>query len=194
MRVPIGQPRYSKVGQGSALHGKRISCDLDRIGYLIAIKCRRVTNARARRRCTLLVSVARESLAACGEEPRGAPGSPGEAQRRASTRRLAPIGANTPAPPHAQHTPTPLVRPLASSLDPVELGDLPRLLPRVSRTQPKHIRRAMAVALLEQGYKEAWLVDAVEANDTDRVVHLLCLLYTSPSPRDMRRSRMPSSA
>ena len=31
----------------------------------------------------------------------------------------------------------------------------------------------MAVALLEQGYKEAWLVDAVEANDTDRVVHLL---------------------
>ena len=23
---------------------------------------------------------------------------------------------------------------------------------------------------------------------------LLCLLYTSPSPRDMRRSRMPSSA
>ena len=26
------------------------------------------------------------------------------------------------------------------------------------------------------------------------VVYLLCLLYTSPSPRDMRRSRMPSSA
>ena len=24
--------------------------------------------------------------------------------------------------------------------------------------------------------------------------HLSCLLYTSPSPRDMRRSRMPSSA
>ena len=24
--------------------------------------------------------------------------------------------------------------------------------------------------------------------------YLLCLLYTSPSPRDMRRSRMPSSA
>ncbi|GAB5816622.1 hypothetical protein JMUB7533_26620 [Staphylococcus aureus] len=23
---------------------------------------------------------------------------------------------------------------------------------------------------------------------------LICLLYTSPSPRDMRRSRMPSSA
>ena len=28
----------------------------------------------------------------------------------------------------------------------------------------------------------------------DRRKTLLCLLYTSPSPRDMRRSRMPSSA
>ena len=27
-----------------------------------------------------------------------------------------------------------------------------------------------------------------------REQYLLCLLYTSPSPRDMRRSRMPSSA
>ena len=26
------------------------------------------------------------------------------------------------------------------------------------------------------------------------VLHSRCLLYTSPSPRDMRRSRMPSSA
>ena len=26
------------------------------------------------------------------------------------------------------------------------------------------------------------------------IVVLACLLYTSPSPRDMRRSRMPSSA
>ena len=32
---------------------------------------------------------------------------------------------------------------------------------------------------------------------TDKLVHLgcyLCLLYTSPSPRDKRQSRMPSSA
>ena len=28
----------------------------------------------------------------------------------------------------------------------------------------------------------------------DRKFALTCLLYTSPSPRDMRRSRMPSSA
>ena len=28
----------------------------------------------------------------------------------------------------------------------------------------------------------------------DYVYAVVCLLYTSPSPRDMRRSRMPSSA
>ena len=34
-----------------------------------------------------------------------------------------------------------------------------------------------------------------EKSDTDRVVlYLHCLLYTSPSPRDQRGSRMPSSA
>ena len=31
---------------------------------------------------------------------------------------------------------------------------------------------------------------AVISND----IYTICLLYTSPSPRDMRRSRMPSSA
>ena len=35
-------------------------------------------------------------------------------------------------------------------------------------------------------------VDAVEAAITEKTK--ACLLYTSPSPRDMRRSRMPSSA
>ncbi|WP_460379531.1 hypothetical protein [Staphylococcus aureus] len=30
-----------------------------------------------------------------------------------------------------------------------------------------------------------WIVDPIDGT---------CLLYTSPSPRDMRRSRMPSSA
>ena len=37
----------------------------------------------------------------------------------------------------------------------------------------------------------------VGANDLDKVVMVsnnLCLLYTSPSPRDLSTSRMPSSA
>ena len=30
--------------------------------------------------------------------------------------------------------------------------------------------------------------------DKDRIIHSSCLLYTSPSPREKRQSRMPSSA
>ena len=39
----------------------------------------------------------------------------------------------------------------------------------------------------EWGDKDKYNKDMVDWNYT-------CLLYTSPSPRDMRRSRMPSSA
>ena len=35
---------------------------------------------------------------------------------------------------------------------------------------------------------------AVKAHDKKLMVRMLCLLYTSPSPRDKRQSRMPSSA
>ena len=31
-------------------------------------------------------------------------------------------------------------------------------------------------------------------NETERLDKMVCLLYTSPSPRDKRQSRMPSSA
>ena len=33
-----------------------------------------------------------------------------------------------------------------------------------------------------------------EAITKDQIVDYICLLYTSPSPRDKRQSRMPSSA
>ena len=42
-----------------------------------------------------------------------------------------------------------------------------------------------------------WVLSSFNKNDFDGWVNNLlsiCLLYTSPSPRDMRRSRMPSSA
>ena len=38
---------------------------------------------------------------------------------------------------------------------------------------------------LEEWFKPTWMTDALESG---------CLLYTSPSPRDKRQSRMPSSA
>ena len=34
----------------------------------------------------------------------------------------------------------------------------------------------------------------IDLRDRSGTVQITCLLYTSPSPRDMRRSRMPSSA
>ena len=42
--------------------------------------------------------------------------------------------------------------------------------------------------LQEAGYEVATANDGIEA------LSLFCLLYTSPSPRDRTRSRMPSSA
>ena len=35
---------------------------------------------------------------------------------------------------------------------------------------------------------------ALKLSEKDGANPIFCLLYTSPSPRDMRRSRMPSSA
>ena len=37
-------------------------------------------------------------------------------------------------------------------------------------------------------------VESIVRDLMDTAVSMVCLLYTSPSPRDMRRSRMPSSA
>ena len=43
-------------------------------------------------------------------------------------------------------------------------------------------------------YQDLTLCKQVDNRDTAYDLDMLCLLYTSPSPRDMRRSRMPSSA
>jgi len=45
------------------------------------------------------------------------------------------------------------------------------------------------------GYGVFGLLDAIDKFDPDRHIKFkTCLLYTSPSPRDRTRSRMPSSA
>ena len=38
------------------------------------------------------------------------------------------------------------------------------------------------------------VMDGVEVNDERKTYFKNCLLYTSPSPRDVEESRMPSSA
>ena len=40
--------------------------------------------------------------------------------------------------------------------------------------------------------KAVGVIEVVQAGFPDRIIH--CLLYTSPSPRDRQKSRMPSSA
>ena len=53
-----------------------------------------------------------------------------------------------------------------------------------------------ALALQESGEHEAAVLAFQKAWEIDRIQNGLysCLLYTSPSPRDTERSRMPSSA
>ena len=38
------------------------------------------------------------------------------------------------------------------------------------------------------------VIEALRRNTPDTTIEILCLLYTSPSPRDRQKSRMPSSA
>ena len=54
------------------------------------------------------------------------------------------------------------------------------------------IGRAVAIAMSNEGYNVVCAdIDLKQAKDT---LDFICLLYTSPSPRDKRQSRMPSSA
>ena len=64
-----------------------------------------------------------------------------------------------------------------------------------------NIRKLAALALKDSGFETQEFADgvslmaAVRVRKPDAIVlDWICLLYTSPSPRDMRRSRMPSSA
>ena len=53
----------------------------------------------------------------------------------------------------------------------------------------------IAIPFHEAGHAlAAWLLGDPTAKQQGRLSLNPCLLYTSPSPRDMRRSRMPSSA
>ena len=46
---------------------------------------------------------------------------------------------------------------------------------------------------LDKGYIE--IIELMKKHQyEDKAAHTTCLLYTSPSPRDKRQSRMPSSA
>ena len=67
------------------------------------------------------------------------------------------------------------------------------LLPR-SRL-PLHIFEPRYLAMIEDCMKTPnRLIGMVQPTGANDRLHSICLLYTSPSPRDQRGSRMPSSA
>ena len=54
------------------------------------------------------------------------------------------------------------------------------------------LRNLRSGKVLEQTFKSGDSLEAADVMDTE--MNYLCLLYTSPSPRDRQKSRMPSSA
>ena len=50
------------------------------------------------------------------------------------------------------------------------------------------------ISVKRDGYREWKKKVEIKEEKSTNIYHWLCLLYTSPSPRDRTRSRMPSSA
>ena len=52
------------------------------------------------------------------------------------------------------------------------------------------------VCIVDEKYMDEYfkIVNELRANSISSEIYLDCLLYTSPSPRDLSTSRMPSSA
>ena len=66
-------------------------------------------------------------------------------------------------------------------------------MPRANSSVPRH-RRHRKVVKQAKGYYGARSRNFKAAKDAVEKAGLYCLLYTSPSPRDVEESRMPSSA
>ena len=60
--------------------------------------------------------------------------------------------------------------------------------------QKEYFLRRVFDRLDESQGELEWTSRSLEAEDNWRLLSNICLLYTSPSPRDQRGSRMPSSA
>ena len=71
---------------------------------------------------------------------------------------------------------------------------LPSVTTILSATKSEEEKAALANWRERVGFKEANRIKT-EASSRGTSMHsYICLLYTSPSPRDSRKSRMPSSA
>ena len=72
------------------------------------------------------------------------------------------------------------------------IGSIGWLLAKITR-QPK-FESFFGVEMMFLGNTEALAVSNEQLKRMNEMRVLTCLLYTSPSPRDKRQSRMPSSA
>ena len=77
---------------------------------------------------------------------------------------------------------------------------MPMTPPPFAMVLRKHLRNARLTAVKQVGFDRV-LSFHFDTKGGERTLYVevfrdgnICLLYTSPSPRDMRRSRMPSSA
>ena len=77
-------------------------------------------------------------------------------------------------------------------------GEPIRKLTLISRAQAANPSQFQAAELIAQSWRQLGLDVEVQGmprpQQSDAVWYNRCLLYTSPSPRDQRGSRMPSSA
>ena len=86
---------------------------------------------------------------------------------------------------------------IAVKLDSLMAGQLTCFIAREGKgTSDTGWPRARKVIYLLGGLAGHWEGNLVAWLATGKVIYLIgsCLLYTSPSPRDKRQSRMPSSA
>ena len=67
-------------------------------------------------------------------------------------------------------------------------------LAKALQTVEKNLDRMVRKEKVTEGEKQATLANITTYTDMKVGVAKACLLYTSPSPRDKRQSRMPSSA
>ena len=69
----------------------------------------------------------------------------------------------------------------------------PNKIFKITSKAPKYVL-FLFIVVLSVGLVEALVISPEDYKQSDAVRIMYCLLYTSPSPRDKRLSRMPSSA
>jgi len=83
------------------------------------------------------------------------------------------------------------------SAAPAPRPDRPARPRAATRRLPSLVRSALVALLIGVGFALGWASGAgvfTSGGENAEAEFMVCLLYTSPSPRDRTRSRMPSSA